>query len=141
MAGSFVIDDRIITLLEKSMDLRSLRQTLIASNIANAETPGYKTVDLSFKKALKASMSEEARKRSGTSGLEGPERTGGDLIRKEKFLHLVKGLKSRPDGNNVDMDREMLELWKNTSGYNLSTQLLMAKFRLLTQAVKGGVDK
>ena len=138
MSGSNFIDDRVVGLLEKALDLRALRQSVIASNVSNLDTPGYKTVDISFKESLKEAMEKDNQKGIGEGGEVPLRKPAEALYGARNRVHYVRGLQSRPDGNNVDIDREMIELVKNSSGYNMAVQLLIAKFKILASAIKGG---
>ena len=75
--------DRLSGNLERYMDLLSMRQKIVASNIANADTPGYKTRDLDFQSNFESAMA------------------GGSPQTSE-----VAGLAVKNDGNNVSLDRE-----------------------------------
>jgi flagellar basal-body rod protein FlgB len=107
--------DRIAGQLERYMDLLSARQKLVASNIANADTPGYKTRDLDFQAEFQRSL-EDARPRSVE----------------------VTGLKSRNDGNNVSLDREARLLAENALRFNLASNLLRAQIRAVKSAIQEG---
>ena len=74
--------DRVSGDIERYMDLLSARQKLVASNIANADTPGYQTQDFDFQSEFRAAMGGAPRATS------------------------VRGLAVKNDGNNVDLDRE-----------------------------------
>ena len=95
----------------------------IGQNLANVNTPGYKTAELSFENLL--SKIEAA---SASSKKEG-------LIKFE--THETNGLPERGDGNNVDMDRELANLKKNSMVYQTLTQLLGAKMGMLQRAING----
>ena len=58
MAGMF--DNNIFTLVQKTLDFRTQRQDLLASNIANKDTPGYKAEDMVFQKSLEKALHAEA---------------------------------------------------------------------------------
>ena len=129
---------KTISLLERSLDLRSLNQRVLASNVANMDTPNYKAVELS--------VAEEM------NGQKKPDR-GLALVRthinhlpiKYKSPNPVKlkaakapGFSLRGDGNTVDIDQTMGKLAKNTLLYNAATQLISNKFNGLKDAIKGG---
>ena len=91
------------------------RQEVIASNIANADTPGYKTRDIRPPEdfsALIAAMNPE--------------------------LQEAPGLASRNDGNNVSMDREARLLAENDLKFNLATQMLRSEFKGIRSAIEDG---
>ncbi|MGH9474952.1 MAG: flagellar basal body rod protein FlgB [Terriglobales bacterium] len=103
--------------LESFLDVATSRQTLIASNMANIDTPGYQTKDLNFSQALAAA-----------------ER-GLDPASAE---HSVTGLLERPDGNNVNVDRESFLMAQTQLQYNTGIALLRDEFHRLNDAITGG---
>jgi flagellar basal-body rod protein FlgB len=100
--------------LEKYMDLLSVRQKLIASNIANVDTPGYKTQDIDFQSEFQSAMN-----------------TGANAIQ-------VPGLKVNNDGNNVSLDREARLLAENALRFNIATQLMHSQLSQLKSAIDEG---
>ncbi|HUJ22440.1 MAG TPA: flagellar basal body protein [Bryobacteraceae bacterium] len=96
------------------MDLLSARQKLVASNIANADTPGYKTRDLDFQWEVRNAAD------SAAQAVE------------------VAGLKIKSDGNNVDMDREARLLAENALRFNVASALLRGEINLVRSAIKEG---
>lgn len=100
--------------LERYMDLVSARQRLVASNIANADTPGYKTRDIDF-------QSEYQRA------------TGAPAAAVE-----VPGLKIKNDGNNVNLDREARLLSENALRFNVASGLMRGAIRTLRSAIEEG---
>src|ERR1700678_2064538 len=101
--------------LERYMDLLSDRQKLVSSNIANADTPGYKTQDIDF-------QFEFATLTQGQS----PQ-----TIQPE-------GLPEKPDGNNVNVDREARMLAENQMRFNLASVLLRGQINTVKEAITGG---
>ena len=101
--------------LERYMDVLSARQKLIASNIANADTPGYKTRDLDFQGAFR-------------DALQGAQ------------IHPVEisGLKTNNDGNNVNLDREARLLSENALRFSAASQLLRGQIRNMRAAIDEG---
>lgn len=101
--------------LERYMDLLSARQKLVASNIANADTPGYKTRDIDFQSELGSAMGG-----SGPQVLE------------------VGGLPVKNDGNNVNVDREARLLAENAIRFNLASNLLRSEIQSVRAALQSG---
>ena len=101
--------------LESYLDLLSVRQKLIASNIANADTPGYKTRDVDFQTEFQ-------------SLLQGGQAHAGE----------VPGLKTKNDGNNVSLDREARLLSENALRFSAVSQLLRGQIRNLKAAIDEG---
>jgi flagellar basal-body rod protein FlgB len=107
--------DPVGNALEKYMDLLSTRQKLIVSNIANADTPGYKTRDVDFQTQFQNLLS------------------GGQPMAQE-----VGGLKTTNDGNNVSLDREARLLSENALRFNIASQLMKSQFSTLKNAIDEG---
>lgn len=133
------IFDKNLTLLEKTMSLQSKRNAMIASNIANRETPGYRAQDLVFEKELD---------RAYHSDRPGPLRTSDprhfDGVKKEP-LELVTGTQinsfnpdPRMDGNTVNLDKEMAKLAENQLMYHAAVRAVNWKFHSLKSAITGG---
>ncbi len=108
------------TSLERFLEVTGDREQLISSNMANVDTPGYRTKDIDFRQAL-----------SQVSDIDGQ----GQLTPAVSKVH---GLLERPDGNNVDLDRESLLLARTQLQYSMGTQLIKAKFHELLSAINGG---
>jgi len=114
--------------LGKVLDGTALRQRALAENIANVDTPGYQRKDVSFSEQLK-------------EALEGTSLPENALRRLEAVVPqsvVANSQTLRPDGNTVDIDKEMTEISKNTLEYETSAQLLDGKLRLLRTAITGG---
>lgn len=115
-----LFDTPYTNFLERYLDLSSFRQTLVAGNLANIDTPGYRTVDVAFQSELAwASL----------ANFEQPMRP---LVRR------VNGLIERPDGNNVSLDREGLLLAQVQLQYKSATEFIRAEFRILRGAINDG---
>ncbi len=110
----------VFSQLENFLTVTNKRETVITANIANIDTPGYHTQDIDFQEQLNQAMAS----------------SDGQQI--HVTVHSVKGLLERPDGNNVDMDRESLLLSESQLQYQLGTQLLKSKFHQLLSAISGG---
>ncbi len=95
------------------MDLLSARQKLVASNIANADTPGYQTQDIDFQSEFQNAMSA-------------PEAVA------------VAGLPNKNDGNNVSLDRESRLLAENALRFQAASSLLHSQIQILREAIKEG---
>jgi flagellar basal-body rod protein FlgB len=131
MAGLF---EGTINLLDRSLDLRSLRQKLISSNIANQETPGYKAVDIDFKAALNKAEGETLPLIKGDERhLEGVSGGGSGEVSLQKT-----GIDEGYDKNSVNIEMEMAKMAENTLMYNAAAEILARKFKGLEYAVREG---
>jgi flagellar basal-body rod protein FlgB len=106
--------------LERFLNITSDREQTIAGNMANVDTPGYHTRDVNFKQAMSMANFES----------DGPELTPA--------VSQVQGLLERPDGNNVDIDRESLLLAQTQLQYQMGVQLVKMNFHQLLSAINGG---
>ena len=97
------------------MSYLSQRQEVIASNIANADTPGYKTRDVEMPVDFSSVLQD-----AGSSLVEAP------------------GLPSRNDGNNVSVDREARLLSENTMKFNLAAQMVRGELKNVRSAIEEG---
>jgi flagellar basal-body rod protein FlgB len=112
--------DPLSNQLDSYLTLVSQRQKLVASNIANADTPGYKTKDLDFEAQLQFAL-----------------QTPGGANQSPAAI-TVPGLRVKNDGNNVDLDRESRLLSENAMRFNMATQFLRANLKDLHTAISGG---
>jgi flagellar basal-body rod protein FlgB len=101
--------------IEQYMNLVSARQKLVASNIANADTPGYQTKDVDFENELQSQM----------------------LGAKPNVIE-VSGLKNKNDGNNVDMDREARLLAENALRFSVASNLAHSEISTIRTAIQEG---
>ena len=106
---------RLSDTLERYMDLLSARQKLVASNIANADTPGYKTRDIDFQSEFRSAL-------------------GG--APPQSFE--VAGLPVKNDGNNVSLDRESRLLAENDMRFNLASNLVRSEVQSIRAALQSG---
>ncbi len=123
---------------EHALELRTKRAEILANNIANADTPGFKARDIDFYALLKQEKqgmsSGDALKMATTNGKHLPVNTdmGGNPA-------LLYRNPSQPsiDGNTVDSQTEKAEFMKNTLQYQSSFQFLSSRFKSISNAIKG----
>ncbi|HEY1270788.1 MAG TPA: flagellar biosynthesis protein FlgB [Terriglobales bacterium] len=120
MSDSSLIGTAALARLERFLDVSVFRHSLISSNMANIDTPGYRTRDVNF----------AAEMRRATDGLIYASYTPA--------ARPVEGLLERPDGNNVSLERESLLLARTQLGFNAAVQLMRAEFRRLSLAINEG---
>ncbi len=104
--------------LTRYLDLQSQRMRLTASNMANVDTPGYRTTGIDFEQAF-------------SQALDGRTSNVADATTAE-----VQGLIARPDGNNVSMDRESMQLAETQLQFRTGVALLKSEFARLSEAIK-----
>ncbi|MGI9592875.1 MAG: flagellar basal body rod protein FlgB [Myxococcota bacterium] len=113
--------------LVDAMRFRLSRQAALAANVANADTPGYRRVDVEFHDVLQRAASEV--RRTHARHLATAENSG------IRVVHGPRG--SRPDGNGVDRDREVLELSRNAGAFNDQASILARVIALRRIAATG----
>jgi flagellar basal-body rod protein FlgB len=101
--------------LENYMTLLSVRQRLVASNIANADTPGYKTRDIDFQADFQNALDAES-----------------------ASVTEVDGLKIKNDGNNVNLDRESRLLGETNLRFNIASQLVRSEIKSMRNVIDEG---
>ncbi|SEL44533.1 flagellar basal-body rod protein FlgB [Roseateles sp. YR242] len=109
----------------QALTLRAERQRLLASNIANADTPGYQSRDMDFAKALRDATSPAAADSNQTL----TQRTQGAL---QNSLTAMTSM----DSNTVDMDRERASFADNTVKYEASLRFINGNVRTIMDAMK-----
>jgi flagellar basal-body rod protein FlgB len=107
--------DPLSNQLNRYMTLVSVRQKLVASNVANADTPGYKTQDIDFESELHKAAAGPA-----------------------PLVNTVPGLRVKNDGNNVDLDREARLLAENALRFSVASNLLRTQLKTVRMAIEGG---
>ncbi|WP_005036661.1 flagellar basal body rod protein FlgB [Holophaga foetida] len=128
----------MIQTMDRSMTLASRRMGLIASNMANLDTPGYHTQDFSFQEALKEEV-------SAISGNTLPiQRTHANhmSVQSSGFLPRttdpISPSYERNDGNDVSLDRESMLLNKTQAAYTLSSNFAQSELRRILKAITEG---
>jgi len=109
--------------LERYMSLLSVRQKLVASNIANADTPGYHTQDIDFRAEFAQQMQGQDSPSMST--------TGPQTIEPE-------GLAVKADGNNVSLDRESRMLAENAMRFSVAASLAKSQLHAIQAAIDEG---
>jgi flagellar basal-body rod protein FlgB len=109
--------DSTFKTLENIMDVASFRQKILTSNVANADTPGYRARDISFQSELDKAV-------SGSKG-------------NYTVFETVPTMITR-DGNTVSIDSEMTKVAENHLLYSSAAQILTMKFRMMKDVAKGG---
>jgi flagellar basal-body rod protein FlgB len=130
--------DKTTRALGASLSMRQLRNSVISSNIANAETPGYTAKKMDFENALERAVNiEDVAQPSGTEP--GHYATGpGSISRIKADIYENPDVEVNPDGNTVNMEREMASLAENSIMYKAAIQLINKKMATLKYAVTEG---
>lgn len=108
----------LLQMLQGYLHVTNDRQQMIASNMANVDTPGYRTRDINFQAAMQDVMGQ------------------GNGPQLEPASVEVEGLPERPDGNNVNIDRESLLMSETQLQYEAGVQLIKSEFHTMLTAIK-----
>jgi flagellar basal-body rod protein FlgB len=145
-----MIDTAMTDALGRFLDVDVARYKLVTMNLANIDTPGYRTRDLDFRAELRRSAAAAAAAQAESGAEFGEEYTKdyGDEDAQPVLASFhaafspqprpVRGLMERPDGNNVSVERESLLLADVQMKYNLGVQLLKDQFHLISTAINSG---
>lgn len=128
MTKTSMVETPMTEALGRFLDVDVARHKLITTNLANIDTPGYRTRDLDFRAELA---------RAGTEAL-GLESGRLEYASFTPVVRSVRGLMERPDGNNVSVERESLLLAENQIKFNLAVQLLKSEFHGISLAISSG---
>jgi flagellar basal-body rod protein FlgB len=108
----------MLQILQGFLKVTTDRQQMVATNMANVDTPGYHTRDIDFQAAMREVMDEG----------QGPHM--------EPASNELLDLPERPDGNNVNIDRESMVLSQTQLQYQMGVQLIKSEFHRLYSAIK-----
>jgi flagellar basal-body rod protein FlgB len=117
-----MVSTQMMQFLERFLDVTADRQKLVTTNMANIDTPGYRTQDISFRAELER--------------LNG----GEDSSMLSTVAHHVPGLLQRPDGNDVSLDRESMLMAETQLQFRVGIQFLRTEFHRLLHAINEGKD-
>jgi len=117
-----LINTPMMTRLNHFLDATAYRGSVIADNIANIDTPGYHARDLDFRSQLSSLVN-------------------GDSQAAKPRANEVAGLTERPDGNNVNMDREGLALAQVQLQFQTGIALMKSEIHRLSQAIHEGAQQ
>ena len=128
--------EKTLRLVGTALKVRSYKHDLLASNIANVDTPGYRRKDIPFKKVMEAYLSQQ--------GPHIPLKTTSPKHIKEtgkiRLDKIVKAYEEKTLGtpNNVSLEEEMVSLTENQVLYEATLQALAKQLQMLNEAITEG---
>ena len=122
-------DSAVLAALRQQMTLAAARQAVASSNLANLNTPGYKAREADFGSALE----EKLGGRLAPPDQRPPPAPASSPRARPR--HEAEGLAARRDGNNVQIDRELLSMTQAAGEFARAQTALAAKFRLVRYAI------
>jgi len=125
-----LITDSSMQIAQKALDGLGMRRDVLSQNIANVDTPAYKGQEVDFETALKGAINGTVKLNASmtqSGHMSGIQSQGGDIYQ----IGLRQGGSSRADGNNVDIDQELLQLTETGIRYQTLTSVVSRKLSLL----------
>lgn len=123
-------------LLEQAISAASVRHKVIADNIANVNTPGFKRSEVRFEDVLRETM--ESNTKLAMSSTNKKHIVQSAPVSTAPQIHVLNENSVRSDGNNVDIEVEMANMAKNTIYYDASIQQLNRYFTTIKSAINEG---
>ena len=121
--------DKGFNVLQKILQAANIRQKVIASNIANADTPGYKAKDVKFNNMVSKELKLLA------TDPKHMHNDGGSDVKAEV---VSENSLSWGDANNVELNLEVAKMTENALTHNAAVRILSSKIKMYKAAIKGG---
>lgn len=126
--------DKEIGFMEQGLRIRAQRQQVLATNIANADTPNYKAKDLDFNQAMKSALSNT----SNSAGMTVTDSKHIDASRNVLAQVKERSVKQNSaDGNTVDMDVEQSQFAENALQYETLVSMINGTFKNINSVMQG----
>jgi flagellar basal-body rod protein FlgB len=125
-----ITDNALMAALGRQMTQAVQKQAVSAGNIANLDTPGYRAREVSFGDVLDGEVNRLQVERTNPAHLGGSHAANREVRETD-------GLESRRDGNNVQIDHELLAMTRASADFAAAQSALSAKFRVIRFAIKG----
>lgn len=125
-----------IDLMNKILSAKALRHGVLSNNIANVDTPNFKRSDVSFEEKLGKALRDRSMSLYTTN--ENHINNEKNLTKLKPSIYMQWDRIHRNDANNVDIDKEMVELSKNMISYNILSDQIQKNFKILQSAISEG---
>lgn len=129
------VNDKTLKALAASLNFRQMRQELISSNVANSDTPGYKSKRISFEEALARAIDIDGDQTLNTEDVNHFNVGGGGFDNLQPEIYEDSNDIVSEDGNNVDRDQELAMMAENKILYDATIQLVNKKLGLMKYVV------
>ncbi len=133
LISSILFSDKARMVVKKSVHFNAQKVSIISSNIANAETPGYKAVRLNFEEALQSAVSGNLLKMKTTNSNH-IQPSGGTLKNLKPQIEIDRS-PGRIDGNNVDIDKEVTDMAEAQIAYEAAISAMKKRGAIVKYAV------
>lgn len=129
------VRDKTLKALATSLNFRQMRQEVISSNIANADTPGYKAKRVDFEEALARALDIDGQMKMKVGDEKHYDVGSGGFDNLEPEIYEDPNGVVSEDGNTVDREQEMAKMAENKILYDAAVRLLNKKIGLLKYAI------
>jgi len=129
------VDDKTLQALSASLKFREMRNEVVTSNIANAETPGYKAKRVDFEEALARAMDVDGQQNLNVTEREYYNVGNGGFSNLQPEIYEDPNGVVAENGNTVDMETEMARMADNKLMYDATVQLINKKLGMLKYAI------
>jgi len=129
------VNDKTLKALAASLNFRQMRQEVISSNIANADTPGYKAKRVDFEAALARALDVDGEMQMKTGDEEHFDVGNGGFDNLEPEIYEDSNGVVSEDGNTVDREQELAKMAENRILYDAAVQLLNKKIGLMKYTI------
>jgi flagellar basal-body rod protein FlgB len=133
-----ILFNKTLDLLKKGLDAASLRNGVIANNLANVDTPGFKRSEVVFEEEMRKALAQKGRLTGFVTNPRHIPIGGPAGLEVKSEVVLKSDTAMRNDGNNVDIDREMAALAKNTLIYTALVQEFNSELQKIRTAIYEG---
>jgi flagellar basal-body rod protein FlgB len=128
--------DALFRSSQDALNLRAYRQQLLASNIANADTPGYQARDIDFKAALQNAAAAQTQPANGATPAPPAARRTGDGPLGAELLYRT-AVQPSVDNNTVDLDVERAQFADNAVRYEANLMFVSSQVKAMLAALQG----
>lgn len=125
-------------IMSKGLDVAWLRNEIISNNIANVNTPGYKSRKVVFEDVLKENLNSKKLSTTRTNSKHIANKPQNSIAKYEPKIITNNSKSLRNDKNNVDIDKEMAELTKNNIRFNFIAEQLIRDFNKIKNTINDG---
>lgn len=130
------VNDKTLKALAASLNFRQMRQEIISSNIANADTPGYKAKRVDFEAALARALDVDGQMQMKNQDEKHFDVGNGGFDNLEPEIYEDSNGVVSEDGNTVDREQEMAKMVENKILYDAAVQLLNKKLGMMKYAIQ-----
>lgn len=127
-----------VNTLKKGLNASWLRNEVISNNIANVDTPGFKASRVQFEDLMAEAADSDGKLKMAVTDEKHMKGTGPETFSQvEPEIFTDRTTSTRLDGNNVNIENEMVELAKNSIEYYTTVSKINSEFRKLNTAING----